>query len=240
MNDHDREIYYRKQTIQELGRWRSNKTKSLRNSMGLIDLPGGLETVFKFIQWLKCADAGLKWIFQNPDIPWDHAYYIIRTGYFFGSVGHIMRYIHNVPLPKSPLLFIQPKPPFDRLPIEKFIFLEEEEEVTEDYDIYDTSWMVMNQEGSVTFDRESPQIDTPITAILNDPDGDIGNVEWNWRIEDPLRWRYISGAHTATYTPKKSDIGKRLNVVVAYTDRANRDINTKNIVKSDPTTKVSN
>ena len=81
----------------------------------------------------------------------------------------------------------------------------------------------VNETGAVIMDRLQPEVGTPITARLSDPDGDedmdgtVGSVDdvvtlgWQWyvsKVEDPVadvegHWTAATGAgnDTATYTP---------------------------------------
>ena len=65
-----------------------------------------------------------------------------------------------------------------------------------------------------------PQVDTPLTATLGDPDGGVSGETWVWaRFVDPNSgWTDITGATSDSYTPVDDDLGKYLRVTVSYTD----------------------
>ena len=60
-----------------------------------------------------------------------------------------------------------------------------------------------------------------MTATLTDPDGSLADHVWQWENSpaqpDPV-WSSIADANSASYTPVAGDAGKRLWVVVTYTD----------------------
>ena len=107
----------------------------------------------------------------------------------------------------------------------------------------------VNEDGAVTMNRIQPEVGTPITAILTDPDGTTGDdgngtPTWQWyvsKVTEPLvdeddHWIVATGSGTsvstaAAYTPagdrvattieddSVSDADKYLRVVVTYFDR---------------------
>ncbi len=65
----------------------------------------------------------------------------------------------------------------------------------------------------------APQIGTPITAALTDPDGGVTGEVWQWqRSADGVSWTDIEGAMSAEYTPVASDAAMLLRVRVTYGD----------------------
>ena len=65
-----------------------------------------------------------------------------------------------------------------------------------------------------------PQVNTPITASVSDPDGEVSDIAWQWAgSTDKSSWADISGATTATYTPVDADNTKYLRATASYTDR---------------------
>ena len=77
--------------------------------------------------------------------------------------------------------------------------------------------------GSVTFSHASPQVGVEITATLDDPDGGMRNITWNFqRSTHGVTWDSIfdvtTDAAAITYTPVPDDGGKLLRVSVLYKD----------------------
>ena len=90
---------------------------------------------------------------------------------------------------------------------------------------------VMNQEelGKVELNWLHPEVTTPITASLSDPDTGEAAVQWVWtiskvtspKIDTDGDWRASTGEVTsdgATYTPHEDDEGGFLRAVATYTD----------------------
>ena len=84
-----------------------------------------------------------------------------------------------------------------------------------------TSTQKVGKPGEVSLDSIIPVVGDELTATLTDADGSVADQVWQWESSsaqpDPV-WSSIAGANSATYTPVASDAGKRLHVVVAYTD----------------------
>ena len=78
----------------------------------------------------------------------------------------------------------------------------------------------VNEPGEVTLSQSPPQVDTPLVATLDDPDGDfVSSTAWKWEIStNQGDWTAIAGATTASYTPVSGDVGKYLRVTASYTD----------------------
>ena len=73
--------------------------------------------------------------------------------------------------------------------------------------------------GTITLSSVQPQVDTPVTAALADPDGDVSGVTWRWeRSADNTAWTVIGGATAASYTPVVGDVSNFLRVTASYTD----------------------
>ena len=81
----------------------------------------------------------------------------------------------------------------------------------------------------VTLSSLQPKVGIPLTATLDDPDGGEKDIEWQWSIDgantddvpgtpDPTPDDDISGATSATYTPKINDVGGTLTATVKYAD----------------------
>ena len=72
----------------------------------------------------------------------------------------------------------------------------------------------------VTLSSLAPKVGVPLTATLDDPDGGEKDIEWKWSIDEGATTAAgeISGAESATYTPKADDVGGILTAMVAYAD----------------------
>ena len=78
----------------------------------------------------------------------------------------------------------------------------------------------VDEAGTVTLSQSQPQVDTPLTATLNDPDGVVvSTTTWKWEISpDETNWTTITDATLASYTPVSGDLGKFLRVTASYDD----------------------
>ena len=65
-----------------------------------------------------------------------------------------------------------------------------------------------------------PQVDTPLTATLTDPDGVPSSISWQWAKADSATGTFanISSATSASYTPVDEDAEKFLRATASYTD----------------------
>ena len=79
----------------------------------------------------------------------------------------------------------------------------------------------------VTLSSLHPKAGVPLTATLDDPDGGEKDIKWQWSIGGSVTGATgapatqvgdISGAESATYTPKANDIGGILTATVMYAD----------------------
>ena len=85
--------------------------------------------------------------------------------------------------------------------------------------------------GELTLQWLQPEVTTPITATLTDPDDETTITTWTWytsKVPDPVvdidfHWNLIANQDTATYVPAAADEGKYLWVRVEYTDRQSTD-----------------
>ena len=79
------------------------------------------------------------------------------------------------------------------------------------------------EDGEITLSSVQPKVAVDLIASLEDSDGGVKDVTWQWydgAIEDAnLTTNAIDGATSATYTPVAGDVGKTLSVRAAYTDR---------------------
>ena len=75
----------------------------------------------------------------------------------------------------------------------------------------------VDEDGEVTLPSPQPQVGTPLTATLSDPDGTTSNVSWQWaRGETTGPFTDVSSGET--YTPVDDDAGKFLRATASYTD----------------------
>ena len=78
----------------------------------------------------------------------------------------------------------------------------------------------VDEAGVVTLSQLQPQVDTALTSILDDPDGSVSSLTWQWEISSDgnTGWAAITNATSASYTPVAGDIGKFLRVTASYDD----------------------
>ena len=86
----------------------------------------------------------------------------------------------------------------------------------------------LEEAGMVTLSPTQHRVGVEITATLKDDDGGVYGEMWQWSIRrrcPPLTATGdISGANSATYTPKAGDIGGTLTATVTYRDAAGLDM----------------
>ena len=115
----------------------------------------------------------------------------------------------------------------------------------------DVTVMVTNAKegGMVTLSTLQPQIGVALMAEVTDLDGDVTDAKYQWHMGQgtvgevcvsltPVDTNEIAGATQASYTPKDSDEGNCLAVVVNYTDGQGSDTATEiaaNLVVPDAT-----
>ena len=92
-------------------------------------------------------------------------------------------------------------------------------------DTQDVTITVENLEepGTVTLSSETATIQArvPVTATLEDDDGVIGFVSWQWARSTTSTagpWANIAGATSATFTPADTDAGKYIRATASYND----------------------
>ena len=82
--------------------------------------------------------------------------------------------------------------------------------------------MVQNvdEAGVVMLSPAVGRVDMEITASLDDPDGGVTGLVWQWESADAMAgpWTSISGATLPTYTPVAGDTDKYLRAVADYDD----------------------
>ena len=68
-------------------------------------------------------------------------------------------------------------------------------------------------------DPDQPVIEMKVTAMVDDPDGGVAVVTWQWsRSMDGTNFSVIPGATMYSYTPERADIGRFLRVTATYID----------------------
>ena len=78
----------------------------------------------------------------------------------------------------------------------------------------------VREDGVVTLSTSQPEVGVRLTASLNDPDGGVTGLTWQWA-RSPNRstaWIDISGARLGTYTPVAADSDMYLRATASYTD----------------------
>ena len=89
---------------------------------------------------------------------------------------------------------------------------------------------VMNvaETGKVVLTPAQPHLEVPVTASVEDPDGGVNVISWQWSKADNAAFgtpENIAGATFATYTPTTDaeDDGQFLRVTATYTDASRAD-----------------
>ena len=73
--------------------------------------------------------------------------------------------------------------------------------------------------GVVTLSKVQPRVGIPVTAMLEDPDGSISKLTWQWSITGAATpTGDITDATSDTYTPKAGDVGGTLTATASYFD----------------------
>ena len=85
----------------------------------------------------------------------------------------------------------------------------------------------LDEAGHVILSSLQPQVDTALTATLEDPDGGATNVSWTWESSSDWSsgWTPISNATSDTYTPVAGDIGNYLRATASYTNSGGTQVN---------------
>ena len=85
----------------------------------------------------------------------------------------------------------------------------------------------VEEAGTVTLLPVQPQVGTPLTATLADPDGDPTSVNWQWARADSASGTFTNVSGGKTYTPVAADAGKYLRATASYDDEqgAGKDAN---------------
>ena len=80
--------------------------------------------------------------------------------------------------------------------------------------------IAVQPDGTVTLSSTQPSVGTSVTATLNDPDGGVTGLTWQWArsADGSTGWTDISGATSANYTPVDADANMFLRATPSYTD----------------------
>ena len=80
----------------------------------------------------------------------------------------------------------------------------------------------VEEPGWIVLSSRQPQIETPFTATIEDPDGGVTGTIWKWENSSngSTGWNDTTGtgATSDSYTPVATDSGKYLRVTASYTD----------------------
>ena len=78
----------------------------------------------------------------------------------------------------------------------------------------------VDEAGSVTFGSTTPRVGDALMASVEDPDGGVSSVTWQWAKSSTKGGTYadISGATSASYTPAAGDADAWLRATAGYTD----------------------
>ncbi len=79
----------------------------------------------------------------------------------------------------------------------------------------------VEEPGKVTLSSQQPRVGVALRASLTDLDGVSGTPTWQWASADsstPTTWKDISGATSASYTPKAEDVDDYLQATASYND----------------------
>ena len=79
----------------------------------------------------------------------------------------------------------------------------------------------VEEPGTVSFGTNAqPEVNTPLTASLTDPDGNVTGESWQWQSAENSSgpWTDIADATGASYTPTANDVDSFLQATVSYTD----------------------
>ena len=77
----------------------------------------------------------------------------------------------------------------------------------------------LEEEGTITLSTPQPFAGDEALAYLDDPDGSVGDVTWQWELsQDRAAWSVIDGAGSGSYEPADEDVGSYLRVTASYSD----------------------
>ena len=77
----------------------------------------------------------------------------------------------------------------------------------------------MEKEGTITLSTPPPFAGDEMLAYLDDPDGGVGDVTWQWEhSQDKAARSVVDETDSGSYEPADEDIGSYLRVTASYTD----------------------
>ena len=77
----------------------------------------------------------------------------------------------------------------------------------------------VEEAGTVRLSSAEPEAGVTLTAMLEDPDGGVSRVSWQWeRSMNLTAWMEIPGGESAGYTPTEADEGYHLRATAEYSD----------------------
>ena len=77
----------------------------------------------------------------------------------------------------------------------------------------------LEEVGTITLSTPQPFTDDEVVAYLDDPDGSVRDVTWQWELsQDRATWSVIDGADSGLYQPRDGDVDSYLRVTASYTD----------------------
>ena len=89
--------------------------------------------------------------------------------------------------------------------------------------------------GKVTLSSVQPQVSSPLTASLSDPDVVTSAIIWSWhRSTSSSSWSAIGNATANSYTPVSGDVNYYLRATASYTDRFNSSNKSARAVSQNP------
>ena len=96
----------------------------------------------------------------------------------------------------------------------------------------------VDEAGVITPSLTNPRVAAPFTVALADPDGNIGEIEWQWERSPSIEtgrqaWVPIRSAASETYTPLLTDAGQYLRISARYSDGQGPFKNAQIVVSGD-------
>ena len=76
----------------------------------------------------------------------------------------------------------------------------------------------LDEAGTVTLAPDQPQVGTAMTATLEDPDGNVSSVTWQWARGATATGTFTNISTVTSYTPVAADVGNYLQATASYTD----------------------
>ena len=103
------------------------------------------------------------------------------------------------------------------------------------FDSIAVGWIKANQDGSAVLSDNSPAVGDILSVTVTDPDGNVGNIEYQWQIRrgESGNWSDVAGGTAQTFEVLSANVGFQIRVRVRYTDNANTDTADKNEVFSE-------